>query len=159
MWFDGRPDQSASVVTVAAKTITTVATARVATFGSATGQVVTLTGHQPRTLTLCGDLSGHYTGVGACTDRTGCDTLRGLPAGQYKIAFYPPGDGFEPVLYSEQGDELSATPITITGLKTTKRQEETIEDWPTRPARRSDQCGWLLGERCGAYELVGSGGW
>ena len=45
LWFDGKPDQgSASVVTVAANTITTVATARVATFGSATGQVVNADG-------------------------------------------------------------------------------------------------------------------
>ena len=82
-------------------------------------------------------MAGQYTGVGTCSDATGRYTLAGLPTGQYKIAFYPPGSGStSPYWYLQRSNELSATPITITGLQTTALQDEilTIADdsTPTR---------------------------
>ena len=143
-WFDGKPDEgSASVITVAQNTITTVGTARVATFGSATGLAVNSDGTPAvNACVYADDLSGQYSGVGACTDSTGRYTLAELPAGQYKIAFYPQGwTGASPYWYSQKSDELSATPITITGLQTTNL-DRVVESAPNNtPPGRSNQCG------------------
>ena len=129
VWFDGKPDQgAASVVTVTAGTITTVSTARVTTSGSATGIVRKADGTvAPDVCVYADDMAGQYTGVGTCSDATGRYTLAGLPTGQYKIAFYPPGSGStSPYWYLQRSNELSATPITITGLQTTTLQDQIL---------------------------------
>ena len=130
LWFDGKPDQSsASVVTITANTITTLGAERITTSGSATGLVRNADGTPAVNVCAYADnLSGAYTGVGGCSDTNGRYTLAGLPAGQYKIAFYPPGStGTSTYWYSQRNTELSATAITITGLTTTTLTDETLE--------------------------------
>ena len=129
LWFDGKPDQSsASVVTITANTITTLGAERITTSGSATGLVRNADGTPAVNVCAYADnLSGAYTGVGGCSDTNGRYTLAGLPAGQYKIAFYPPGStGTSTYWYSQRNTELSATAITITGLTTTTLTDETL---------------------------------
>ena len=125
-WFHGKPDQrSASVVTVSADTITTAGAERVTTFGAASGIVRKADGSPASGVCVyADDLAGRYTGVGTCSDDAGKYTLSGLPAGDYKLGYYPLGTSEPtPYWYLQRSDELSATPVTVAGLATTSLKD------------------------------------
>jgi len=73
------------------------------------------------------DLSGNYSGVGACTDSSGQYTLSGLPSGDYKLGFYPPGQPSPTVYwYSGKSDESAADPVQVQSGAATSGVDETI---------------------------------
>jgi hypothetical protein len=135
-WYDAQPTQAtAGSVTVAANLTTTVGPEHVTTFGAASGVVLDAVGApSPNTCVYADGLTGIYTGVGGCSDATGHYTLAGLKAGQYKIAFYPPGQtGISPYWYLQHNSETTATPITIVGLVTTQLSTEKLVAPDTTP--------------------------
>ncbi len=96
--------------------------------GIVTGTVLDSNG-QPvaDTAVYLGNLDGTYSGLYGVTDATGQFTILGVPAGEYKAGFYPPGMGTPSTLWSGGGtSEETAGTFSVSVGATTYGVDATV---------------------------------